>query len=225
MVVPARDEEITIGSALGALRRAAVEVHDSAHVEIVVVANACVDRTADIVRAEGARLLVGGVANVGAARAQGAAWALRREAGRLDRLWLATTDADSQVPTRWLSAQLRAADAGADGFVGTIALERKDAMRHPDWVARYADDGARWPRHGHIHGANMGVRARRYLAVGGFRAMVAHEDADLVGRLERSGAHLAWVADVPVLTSARHQSRVGAGVATDLAVSLEPRSA
>ncbi len=130
-------------------------------------------------------------------------------------LWLATTDADSRVPPGWLADQL---SAGADAFVGTVALDPDDHERHPGWTHEYerhlGDDG-----HPHVHGANLGVRADWYERVGGFRPMDRAEDHDLVQRLATRGAHIARSTRSPVITSARHTSRVTGGVATDLAAS------
>ena len=41
--------------------------------------------------------------------------------------------------------------------------------------------------HGHVHGANLGVRADAYWRVGGFRPLHVGEDVDLVSRLVTPG--------------------------------------
>ena len=71
--------------------------------------------------------------------------------------------------------------------------------------------------HGHVHGANLGVRADAYLAVGGFAPLAVHEDVGLVARLRDAGH--PWVATdrCRVRTSGRTESRVDGGFATFLA--------
>lgn len=83
--------------------------------------------------------------------------------------------------------------------------------------------GARFARgydpragHRHVHGANLGVRADAYAAVGGFRALDAHEDVDLVTRLEASGRPIVWGAHAPVRTSTRRIGRAEQGFAAYL---------
>lgn len=218
VVVPARDEERTVAAAVHAVRTAALNLPPGLTVDVVVVADACTDRTAEVALASGAHVLVATEGNVGAARALGCAWALDRAADE-GTTWLACTDADSAVPPRWLLRQLDAAASGADLFLGTVALPRADAARHRRWRREYRRHRAagRGIGHGHVHGANLGVHATAYVAAGGFRDLPVHEDADLVERLLAGGAVPAWVDDAAVTTSARHRSRVVGGVATDLA--------
>lgn len=217
VVIPAHDEELTLAGSIAAVRASARALAPGVATEVVVVANGCRDRTAEVALAAGTQVLESPTADVGAARAAGAAWALSRFG--VGSLWIATTDADTLVPVPWLPAQLAAATRGADAFIGTVALEPADAARHPMWVADYATAARRRRDHGHVHGASLGVRADRYRAVGGFRAMSAHEDRDLVERLLRDGARVVWADDVAVLTSARRDHRAPMGVGADLAAS------
>lgn len=215
VVIPACDEADTIGIAVAAVHASASVLPASVRVETLVVANGCSDRTAAAACETGAHVLVREAPNVGSARSAGCDWAIDR-AGDLNRLWIASTDADSIVPVGWLAAQVAAAEQGADVFLGTVELLPADAHRHAAWLRRYVTRDAATV-HGHVHGANLGVRAAAYSRAGGFRALPAHEDVDLVARLVEGGAVLAWVDDVPVLTSARHDARVVGGVGTDLA--------
>lgn len=232
VVVPARNEEESIASALRAIRRCAGVISPGIEVRVVVVANGCLDATAEVVQAEAVRaeaaraagihLVDSAACNVGAARAEGVQWALSHWApsgrvGDLDTLWIATTDADSEVPVGWLQEQLRAADTGSDAFLGTVELSPAATHRFSRWVERYAEDARLSAEHGHVHGASLGVRASAYLAAGGFQPLPAHEDADLVHRLEAVGASIARVAHVPVMTSARLDPRAEEGVGADLA--------
>lgn len=220
VVVPAHDEEQLITAALDAIAAAAAAIAPRARTTVVVVANACTDRTADLARARGAAVVEADIADVGAARAAGFAWAMTQGAGALDRLWFATTDADSRVPSEWLAAQLGAAAGGGDVYLGTVALEPAARASFTAWVQSYAasrDDAG----HGHVHGASMGMRATAYVAAGGFRSMECDEDADLVTRLTAGGARIVWDESCPVITSSRLVARAPRGVAADLALSLE----
>ncbi|MEJ7636165.1 glycosyltransferase [Aeromicrobium sp.] len=220
VVVPACNEAATVRRCLDSLRCAADLLPASIHLDIVVVANGCADRTAEIAHELGATVLVNAVANVGLARSSGCTWALRRHTGRWDRTWLATTDADSVVPSDWLSAQIALADGGADVVVGTVALEPRESRRHQAWQKQYDADAARGSRHGHVHGANLGLRADVYQAAGGFSPLPSGEDADRVSRLSTSGVPTVWATHLPVTTSARHDPRAADGVGDDLADSV-----
>lgn len=217
IIIPARDEEQTLGPCLAAVRAAVEHVQrtDPVGVEVVVVANACRDRTVNVARRHDAHVLSLREGNVGAARRLGAEWALRH--GPLG-LWLATTDADSRVPRQWLAAHLRAART-ADLYLGTVELEPHEAKQHATWVVEYRSKAAS-QIHGHIHGANLGVRADLYDSVGGFADLQVHEDRDLVTRLLAAGGRPAWSASAPVVTSARHDARSPLGVSEDLRQSV-----
>jgi glycosyltransferase involved in cell wall biosynthesis len=230
VVIPAHDEEKLVGPALDAMARAVDAVASRATTLVVVVANACTDGTADVARGRGATVLEVDTADVGAARAAGFAWAMTQGLGRIDRLWFATTDADSRVPADWLAAQLDAAATGGDVYLGTIALEPVERDRaeveRPSfaaWVRSYAVAAASAGDHGHghVHGASMGMRAETYVRAGGFRPMPSDEDIDLVTRLTAAGARVVWDESCPVITSSRLVARAPDGVARDLALSLE----
>lgn len=209
VVVPATDEEELLRHAIDGIGAAARRI--DLEVELVVVANGCSDRTAEIAADLGAHVVVEPHRNVGAARAIGAAWALRNGTAGL---WIASTDADSVVPPRWLEAQVQCAGHGFDVFLGTVELPFVDTLRYRRWVDRYLADRV------HVHGANLGVRATTYHAAGGFRPLFAHEDVDLVDRLRSVGALMAWESDVAVLTSTRTDPRAPEGVGADLADEL-----
>lgn len=66
---------------------------------------------------------------------------------------------------------------------------------------------------GHVHGANLGVRADVYLAAGGFAPLAESEDNDLVDRLAGSGARLLAADSCEVLTSGRRFGRTPGGYA------------
>jgi glycosyltransferase involved in cell wall biosynthesis len=216
VVVPAHDEEELLPRALTALAVAAGAARGRGlAVDVLVVADDCHDDTVGVARRHGAEVLAVREHNVGRARAAGFA-ALMERSRRLppDRLWLASTDADSRVPPRWITHQVDLADAGADLVLGTVDVD--DWSGHPEhvaltWRAGYDHrDG-----HRHVHGANVGARADAYLAVGGFDGLDSGEDVALASalghrRVVRSGA-------VPVLTSARVRPRAPGGFGAHLA--------
>jgi len=124
---------------------------------------------------------------------------------------LATTDADSVVPTTWLADQAVHHRALVQGVVGTVSVDWQEhsatTRGRYDGLYRVRDPGV----HGHVHGANLGVRADAYWRVGGFRPLHVGEDVDLVERLLTAGTPLAWDAHNAVLTSDRRDCRARGG--------------
>jgi GT2 family glycosyltransferase len=216
VVVPAHDEEDLLADCLAGLRGAAATVSDRARVRVLVVADACTDRTAELARAHGVEVCSLAARNVGRARAAGAS-ALLGIASPVH--WLATTDADSVVPPDWLAAQLDARDRGADAWVGTV--EVVDWAGLPGAVparyrAAYEADHQLGDRHRHVHGASLGVAAPAYRAVGGFPPRETGEDVALVERLDRAGLRVVRDRRHPVATSARTAGRAPGGFAGHL---------
>ena len=210
VVVPAHNEESLLPACLRALRRAAGTV--SVPVHLLVIADACTDRTVAAAQAGGARVTGIGARNVGAARAAGMAELLRLTAGTDPAaVWLATTDADSVVPPHWLQRQLRYASQGWDVVLGTVSVA--DWHGYPAHVpaafeARYDfGDGP----HPHVHGANLGIRASAYFAAGGFRPLRTAEDHALLAAVTETGCPVLQASDITVQTSARRLARAPAG--------------
>ena len=226
VVVPVHNEELLLGRCLSGLAAAAAVV--PVPTRVVLVLDRCTDGSAAIAwsHARAGAQGDGGSATtvitsarpgVGAARAAGVREVLRRHPA--DGLWLATTDADSEVPPHWLARQLEHAGAGADLVVGTVAVA--DWSDHPPATReRFLADYRPVPGHRHMHGANLGFRAPAYLAVGGFGEHESDEDVDLIQRFEADGRCVVWAADVAVLTSARRVGRAPRGFADHL-ISLE----
>jgi glycosyltransferase involved in cell wall biosynthesis len=207
VVVPAHNEQRVIARCLAAIDEAVRTLGRGARVHVVVVCDACSDRTAEIVADRGHRAVVCRARNVGIARGLGAEAALAAGAQ-----WLAFTDADTRVAPDWLWAQLA---LGSDVVCGTIDVddwsEHGDGMRR-HFEATYRDaDG-----HRHIHGANLGMTAAAYRSVGGFAELENSEDVAIVRALEDSGARIAWSASPRVVTSARKDFRATAGFGATL---------
>lgn len=215
VVVPARNEEVLLPEALASIeaaRRQLRAAHPALAVEVTVVLDCSVDGSAAAARRAGVRSLSVDHGNVGATRRDGVIAALRHTTTLgigVDDLWLASTDADTVVPPHWLVGQVNLSRAH-DAVIGTVEPRGlTDSRVLEQWRARHhLIEG-----HPHVHGANLGLRASTYLAVGGFRAMEADEDVDLVRRIR---AHTtAWVATdtVRVASSARRAGRCHGGFA------------
>ncbi|MFD4789632.1 glycosyltransferase [Streptomyces sp. NPDC058459] len=214
VVIPAHDEERLLPSALAALARAARHPELAAErVLTVVVADACRDRTAAVARDAGALVVETDCRSPGRARAAGVRLALERCLTGPSAVWIATTDADSVVPSGWLAHQRARAREGWQAVVGTVALPLSSPLAAPH-LALYETTrppaGAPW-LHPHVHGANLGFDAHAYLDAGGFPPLTTGEDHALVRALERRGHRVLRTADCPVLTSPRLRSRARGG--------------
>ncbi|MBO3095592.1 glycosyltransferase [Cellulomonas dongxiuzhuiae] len=227
VVVPVRDEEALLGRCLLALgaARDALLARGGCTVDLVVVLDACRDASAEVVagyvrarggRDAGVRALHLEAGDVGTARRTGVDAALA--AADLPRTWLACTDADSQVRPDWLVEHVRLADAGADVVVGTVHPDPAD-LSVAQWETWRTTHVTGRPN-GHVHGANLGVRASAYARAGGFLPAREHEDVDLVARLRATGAHVVASDVVDVRTSGRPVGRTPGGYAGHLAATL-----
>ncbi|UQX88834.1 glycosyltransferase family 2 protein [Jatrophihabitans telluris] len=218
VVVPAHNEEDHLGPCLTSILVAAESARSMGYrVEVVVVLDRCTDRTAARVPTSAGwpriRVLSCRQGGVGAARDDGMRSLIRRYP--TDRLWLASTDADSLVPVDWLTAQLTHHANGAEVVAGTVQV--RDWSEHqPDVVDRYLLGYRHEPGHGHVHGANLGLSANAYLRAGGFPRVTEHEDVGLIATVSRLNLPMVWVADLPVITSARRHNRAPGGFAGHL---------
>lgn len=208
VLVPAHNEAASMARCLQSIRRAAL--HPALRgeaVQVVVALDDCSDATASICRQQRVDTVRLQARCVGVARAAAAAQLLQQGAR-----WLASTDADSEVPPEWLVAQL---EGRCDAFCGLvdIASTSRDGRR----LRRAFRKGQPWgDDHGRIHGANLGVSARAYRAAGGFAPLRCGEDVALVSRLQCLGANVRWAGAPVVMTSARLVGRATGGFATYL---------
>ncbi|GAA2659149.1 MULTISPECIES: glycosyltransferase family 2 protein [Actinosynnema] len=211
VVVPARDEAGTVGEAV----RAALRALEACPVRSVVcvVADRCLDDTAERARAAGAVVLEQRAElALGQVRDLGARHVLGLLGGDPARTWLLGSDADSVVGPDWVARHLARAADGADvvtGPVEVVGLEAELSRRYRGFVARETRPT--------VHGADFGVRASAFLAVGGYRALDSGEDRDLWWRLVSAGFRAAGQTDVVVRTSGRVVGRARGGVADLLA--------
>ncbi len=218
IVVPAHDEEDEITDCLEGLyvsaQHAQLDLQTSVRVRICVVLDDCQDATPMIAQGfAGCETRTVAVRNVGAARAAGVRYLLQN-AVRPERIWVANTDADSVVPVDWLAQMVRLANGGADVVLGTVVPA---AGLRPDVQAVWRSRHTLRHGHGHVHGANLGIRASTLFAVGGWSPLAIGEDVDLVERIAQAGhLHVERSASIPVRTSSRLRGRTEGGFATFL---------
>jgi hypothetical protein len=96
------------------------------------------------------------------------------------------------------------AELAARGPLSAAAVHR-----HGE-IVRALLDG---PSHGHVYGANLGIRGDAYLAVGGFPSGGPGEDHGLWAALSRAGYPLVAPTSLRVRTSPRMVGRARGGLA------------
>lgn len=234
--VPARDEADRLPILLDALARQ--DVDGPIRVSILIN-NTVDDSVAAVARAQaawGERLhLAVACHDLPPERAHaGTARRLAMEAGLAridpDRGVLISTDADTRPPSDWISAMLRAIDAGLDIVGGRIVVDDAeplaadmDAMqikldRYWACVRAIEDDidPCRWdpaPRHGDHTGASLAILAPLYRTAGGVPTVRAGEDRALVEAAVAAGGRLGHPMSVWTRVSARTIGRATGGMA------------
>lgn len=140
---------------------------------------------------------------------------------------LLTTDADSLPAPDWLAVMVAALDH-ADLVVGDVVRSGRGGNPDQDriehhyaslYALRRRIDPVAWEApvvHHHASGANMGLRAATYVALGGFLPLARGEDARLVDDAARAGFRVRRDAASIVHTSDRRVGRVLGGLATSL---------
>lgn len=218
VVVPARDEELLLPACLSSVRAAATRLRvarPGTVVDVLVVLDGCRDGSAAVVARHGVRATRCDLGRVGAVRDLGARHLLAGSPTPAHDTWLSCTDADSTVPDHWLVEQVDLADSGADVVVGTVA---PTGDLDPRVLAAWRERHTLAEGHVHVHGANLGVRASTYLALGGFAPLALDEDVDLVRRAtEDAGTCVVATDRTRVGSSARTTSRCVGGFAGYLA--------
>lgn len=214
VAVPARDEELLLPACLRAVDEAARvlrAVRPGIRVAVAVALDGCTDGSAAVAGAHDVTVATLPGLGVGAARDAAVLSGLAALGDPPDRTtWVACTDADTVVPSRWLLRQVGWAERGCDLVVGTVepvGVAGGGALAA--WHARHRlVEG-----HEHVHGANLGVRADRWRQVGGFGPRLVGEDVHLVERVRALTGR--WVATdtTRALTSGRARSRVDDGFA------------
>ncbi len=215
IVLPVHNEEQLLPHALEAIARSAARLPRGVKCLTAIVLDACSDGSSHVAHQwaeDGWTLVVSCEAsNVGVARQTGCEAILRTwECLDPEAIWLATTDADSQVPPSWLIAQLDARSEGADMWTGRVEIadwsnhRRSTSVR---WLTEYRDELAP------IHGASMGLTALAYRRAGGFQALTTGEDRALYESVSDAGHRIHHDQVVKVITSARREARAPLGFA------------
>lgn len=219
VVIPTHNEEARLGGCLDSVRTASETLlahRPSIVVRTVVALDCCTDRSADIATAAGVEVVVLDAGSVGAARRAGLTHVEWMEIRSPERVWIASTDADTVVSADWLVDQVELAERGHDLVVGLVRPDPAElsALGMAAWIARHP------PADGHVHGANLGFRLSTYREAGGFPAVSEHEDVSLIRAIQATGRR--WAVGSRVTTSARLTGRTPGGFAGYLrALSLE----
>lgn len=234
--VPARDEAERLGVLLEAL--AAQDVPGP--VPVVVALNNTADASRSVVEAAAARFgrlrltvdeacFPPALAHAGSARRRALQLGSLELDGRADGV-LISTDADTRPPPDWISANLKAIDAGADLVGGRLALDEAEPLSPAAarlrglWDAYWArvrriedaydpcpHDPA--PRHGDHTGASLAIRLSLHEAVGGVPPLPAGEDVAFVRAAQALGARLRHPEAVWTRVSPRRVGRAEGGMA------------
>jgi glycosyltransferase involved in cell wall biosynthesis len=218
--VPARNEQALVGSSIESLLAAADELDEPASTRIVIACDSCTDATPEIAKAFARRdarvsVVEGSWQSAGACRAAAIdhALAAAQVGSELCQVWVATTDADTVVPTDWLTSQAVFWSRGDHAVAGVVDLLEADHLVRSVFRHHYV---LGHDSHGHVHGANLGIRADAYLAVGGFPAVTLAEDHALWHALRQAGFNCRSSVALRVATSPRLIGRAVAGFADHL---------
>ena len=198
VVVPAFNEEKLLGATLDSIRDSG-KVFTAAgwEWEIVVCDNNSTDRTAEIARAAGARVVFEPVNQIGRARNTGAA-AARGE-------WILFVDADSNPSPELLHDVVGAVGSG-DVLAGGSTLRMESPSRMVTFIASCWNRVSRFRRL--VAGSFIFVNAAAFREIGGFsNEFYASEEIDLSRKLKRLAKsrrlEIRILHEHPLLTSDR----------------------
>ena len=206
VIIPAHNEERYIGKCLKSIKIAAREISDE--VEIIVVANRCTDRTADIARRYGVEVLENSDKCISSIRNAG----VRAANGRV----IVTIDADSVMHKTALAEIKELLRSGK--YIGGGAIPMFDRMS-----LGIAISGAYVALNllptmiksgGFISATMFWFSRKAFDKIGGFdESLVSLEDADFARRLkalgERYGKKYGTLKNGVVLTSSRKFDEFG----------------
>lgn len=207
VVIPAHNEEKYIGKCLRSIRNAAKYAAPDS-VEIIVVANRCTDRTADIAAHYGAKVLVNDDKCIAAIRNTG----VRAAQGEI----VVTIDADSMM-TKHALAEIRTM-LQSGKYVGGGTNLKFDRMSLGIAVSALYIAVHLLPvmlkNGGFLSGAMFWFYKKDFTAVGGFdESLVSLEDMDFAQRLKahgkRSGRKYGTLKRSYILTSSRKFDEFG----------------
>jgi peptidoglycan/xylan/chitin deacetylase (PgdA/CDA1 family)/GT2 family glycosyltransferase len=200
VVVPARNEERLIGACLDSLLRQDYP----GSIQIIVVDNDSSDRTAELARRAGVRVVHEPRAGYTMALAAG----FRAADGDV----VATTDADTEVPSDWISWLVREYELHPEVVAVGGAIRFRDPNRRGWLFTRLLlplvirVDAAN-PAGAHLWGANFSVRREVFEQAGGWNTdFNLQADTELSERLRRFG-RVVLLRDLSVSTSCRRWNR------------------
>lgn len=152
--------------------------------ELIVVDNNSTDRTAEIARSFGAKVIFNAVKGVGSARQAG----FMKAKGKI----IATTDADNILPRDWLETIVKRFEKDDElvGFGGLFRLysgplSARIAVKYLSYHMFKLDK--MFAHNWSLIAQNMAVRRSAFIKVGGFKHVQMGEDADLAQRLGKIG--------------------------------------
>lgn len=198
IVIPAFNEERLLPATLAAVDRARTVLTSRGWAsEVIVCDNNSSDRTAELARMGGARVVFEPVNQIGRARNAGA--------GAAAGDWLVFIDADSE-PSPGLFADMAAAIDSGRVLAGgsTLRTERLSV-----WYSVFASLWCAWSRLAkHMAGSFIFVETRAFRSIGGFSAtLFAAEELELSSKLKAmarsEGRKVVILHRHPLLTSAR----------------------
>lgn len=179
VVVPALNEENFLENNLLSILN-----QDYKNFELIVVDNNSTDKTAEIAKRFGARVVFNKIKGVGAARQAG----FMQARGNI----IVTTDADNILPPDWLtridkefSQNKKLVAFGGLFRLYSGPLSARIAVRYFTYPVFKFDKlmSGKWS----LIAQNMAVRKSAFMEVGGFKALQIGEDADLTQRLAEVG--------------------------------------
>jgi len=196
VVIPAYNEQATIATVLASLKKQSY----SGKFEVIVVDNGSKDTTTEIAKKYGAKVI--SEPRIGVAYARQAGF----EAARSQII--ASTDADSKLPSGWLTRiayefqkrpQAAVISGMYDFYDGSLTL------RFLTYLMNYRA----FCIFGWYSGANFAIRREAFEKVGGFDVNIpVSEDSDLAIRLREVG-QVIRLANFKVKTSARRFNKLG----------------
>jgi glycosyltransferase involved in cell wall biosynthesis len=198
IIVPAFNEEKLLGASLATMQSAAAAFTNRGwEVELVVCDNNSTDRTAEIARAGGARVVFEPFNQIGRARNTGAAAATGD--------WLIFVDADSH-PEAELFADVAEAIVTRKYLAGGSTVRLDERILAADVVTWLWNRASRWRRL--LAGSFIFVEAAAFRKIGGFSGeFFAAEELELSQRLKAlartTGQKIIILHRHPLKTSAR----------------------
>lgn len=196
LIIPAHNEEAHIGACLDSVFKYAQGKFD----EVIVVDNASTDKTAEVARSKGARVVFEGRKGLTHARQKGLE--------SVSNEYVAYIDADCRLTPKWFSTveYHLAKHPNAISLTGPVwYFDGPRPLRVVIWILEWITIPlACWIAGYGVIGGNFVVRRDALIAIGGFDPGIAFygEDTDIARRLAKHGYVLLRM-DLVVATSMR----------------------